>query len=249
MAKKPREYYGEDITVQFEFKRCIHAAECIRRLPEVFDRARRPWVLPDMAEAGDVAEAVMHCPSGALHFERKDGGAAESKPEHNTILLMTNGPLYVSGDVEVVDPEGSLILQDTRIALCRCGSSQNKPLCDNSHQETRFRAMGSPDSKDVRMVEPTTDNATLKVIPSVDGPFELHGDVALQDRKGRTFFQGSQVYLCRCGASKNKPFCDNSHRSEQGGVVVKSIGSQHNPGVFCTITLNDVRQLFEILVT
>ncbi|MFF9065778.1 (4Fe-4S)-binding protein [Streptomyces sp. NPDC014891] len=42
-----KEYEGEGITVTFEPRRCLHAAESVRGLPEVFDVSRRPWVLPE----------------------------------------------------------------------------------------------------------------------------------------------------------------------------------------------------------
>ncbi|MFI9465365.1 (4Fe-4S)-binding protein [Streptomyces xiamenensis] len=67
-------YEGRSITVTFEAARCRHAAECVRGLPEVFDTARRPWIRPDGAEAGRLAEVVRRCPSGALQYERVDGG-------------------------------------------------------------------------------------------------------------------------------------------------------------------------------
>ncbi|MEU8258959.1 (4Fe-4S)-binding protein [Micromonospora inaquosa] len=37
------------MTVTFEARRCWHAAECVRGLPEVFDTGQRPWIRPDGA--------------------------------------------------------------------------------------------------------------------------------------------------------------------------------------------------------
>ncbi|WP_329037798.1 (4Fe-4S)-binding protein [Streptomyces sp. NBC_01725] len=68
-------YTSQSITVTFEAGRCLHAAECVRGLPEVFDPGRRPWIRPDGAGAGRVAEVVRRCPSGALQYELVDGGA------------------------------------------------------------------------------------------------------------------------------------------------------------------------------
>ena len=56
-------YQGRDIDVTFELKRCIHAAECGRRLQSVFDVAKRPWVQPDNATADQVQETIDNCPS------------------------------------------------------------------------------------------------------------------------------------------------------------------------------------------
>ncbi|WP_097866360.1 (4Fe-4S)-binding protein [Streptomyces sp. rh34] len=69
-----RSYEGRSITVTFEAGRCLHAAVCVRGLPEVFDTGRRPWIRPDGADAERLAEVVERCPSGALQYERVDGG-------------------------------------------------------------------------------------------------------------------------------------------------------------------------------
>ena len=45
---------------------------------EVFDPWARPWVRPEAADPDTVAEIVMRCPSGALHFRRLDDGPQES---------------------------------------------------------------------------------------------------------------------------------------------------------------------------
>ena len=74
MKKRLRNYTGENIDVSYEADRCIHVADCVRRLNAVFDRDKCPWVQPDAASPNSVAATVVTCPSGALHYERKDGG-------------------------------------------------------------------------------------------------------------------------------------------------------------------------------
>lgn len=68
-----KQYVGESIDVYYDVSLCVHAAECVRGLPEVFDTKRKPWILPDGAEAPYVATVIERCPSGALQFVRKDG--------------------------------------------------------------------------------------------------------------------------------------------------------------------------------
>jgi len=139
MSGKVHEYEGQSVVVTYDAKRCIHAAECVHGLPGVFDPKARPWVAPDAAGADELAEVVARCPTGALHLTRRDGGGAEAAPGENTITVEADGPLYAAGDLEVVDAEGSVLLTDTRIALCRCGASKNKPFCDGSHWDNDFR--------------------------------------------------------------------------------------------------------------
>ena len=128
-----RHYANEAIDITYDARRCIHAAECVRGLPEVFDTERRPWILPSGASADAIAAVIERCPSGALHYTRRDGGAPESPPEQTTIRPVAGGPLYVHGLIQLRLADGSLLVEDSRVALCRCGQSENKPYCDNSH--------------------------------------------------------------------------------------------------------------------
>src|SRR4051794_3014353 len=99
MARK--DYPGKDLVVSFDLQRCIHSAVCLRKLPNVFDTAERPWIRADNAPVDAVAAAVSACPSGALQFRRLDGGAEEvwASPPH--VVPFTNGPLLVRGAVEL----------------------------------------------------------------------------------------------------------------------------------------------------
>src|SRR5688572_6663608 len=51
-----------------------------------------------------------------------------------------NGPLVVSGGVEVVDAAGTVVFRGDRVKLCRCGQSSTKPFCDASHDKHGFVA-------------------------------------------------------------------------------------------------------------
>ena len=58
-----------------------------------------------------------------------------------TIRPTKNGPLIVDGPVDLFDTDGNQITLDrTRIALCRCGASSNKPFCDGTHSKIGFQA-------------------------------------------------------------------------------------------------------------
>lgn len=134
-----RSYSSGGIRVFWEPRYCIHSGNCVRGLPAVFRPAERPWILADEASADEIARVVARCPTGALHFERLDGGPAEEVPAETTVSATKDGPLLVHGEVELRDGADNLIRRDTRVALCRCGASANKPFCDNSHLVSGFR--------------------------------------------------------------------------------------------------------------
>jgi uncharacterized Fe-S cluster protein YjdI len=133
-----REYSTPDITVQWYASRCIHSAKCIGALPQVFDPRRRPWVDITAANADAIANAVLQCPTGALHYVRSDG-VAEPIPDDVRILPVRNGPYFVTGPVAITDDNGAVIRKDSRLALCRCGKSRHLPFCDNTHRTIGFR--------------------------------------------------------------------------------------------------------------
>ena len=134
-----REYDAPGITVQWFAGRCIHSANCVRALPLVFDPKRRPWVEPTAATADAIADAVVRCPSGALHFVRHDGGAPESPDAPVSLTPIRNGPLYIRGDVEARALDGTPLRRDVRMSLCRCGLAEKVPFCDNTCREARWR--------------------------------------------------------------------------------------------------------------
>lgn len=47
-----------------------------------------------------------------------------------------------------------------------------------------------------------------------DGPIEVYGPLTILDENGKvvaTVAAGEPAYLCRCGGSTEKPFCDGTH--------------------------------------
>ena len=135
---KSNTYQGRDIDVTFELKRCIHAAECGRRLQSVFDVAKRPWVQPDNATADQVQATIDHCPSGVLKYVRHDGGTQEQRPAKNIVVVTDSGEYQLRGDVQLVTMGGETVAEEYRMTLCRCGESGNKPFCDGSHMRNGF---------------------------------------------------------------------------------------------------------------
>ena len=207
-----KDYRSEDITVTFDLGRCIHSAECIHHLPEVFDVEKRPWIQPGESDPDTVAEIVTRCPTGALQFVRKDGGSEEPVPRENIVIVERDGPLYVRGDIEIKEHDGTTLLEDTRIALCRCGDSRNKPFCDNSHKNSGFRDAGSVGGNPYP--ESSASGGKLEVKLTPNGPLFLKGEFEVRGEEGEPAYRESKGALCRCGHSGGKPFCDGTH----GGI-------------------------------
>lgn len=212
MQKKIHTYDGKEITVTYDVKRCIHARECVKGLPSVFNMNNRPWVQPDNASTGQIAETIEHCPTGALQYQIKNKSETEKPPSKNRIILQKNGPVYIYGDIEIRDAEDSTLLEDTRLALCRCGFSKNKPLCDNSHKEIEFTV---DVNADITNLPEISENKHGRIILKLmeNGPVLVEGSYILESTAIGSHYSDKNIALCRCGGSSNKPFCDGTHKN------------------------------------
>jgi CDGSH-type Zn-finger protein len=59
-------------------------------------------------------------------------------------------------------------------------------------------------------IQPEFEGASVRV--SRRGPYLVSGKFLFVNTDGKEEIQEGNIALCRCGQSKNKPFCDGSHR-------------------------------------
>jgi len=208
--KKVFKYDGAEADVRWDERLCIHIGECGRANNELFVGGRQPWCRPDQVSPQEVADVVSRCPTGALTYDRKDGGPGESADAENVVTVMYNGPLYVRGDLEIDGAADDVSGVRFRAALCRCGQSTNKPFCDNSHEKAGFKDYGAVGDNGEGFEAP---GGTLKVGRAPNGPLLLSGNLTIVAASGRKAWTGKKVALCRCGHSQNKPFCDGGHKA------------------------------------
>ena len=65
---KEHKYSNGDITVVWKPSLCIHAGECVKRLPQVYKPGQRPWINTDQVSSEALKDQIGHCPSAALSF-------------------------------------------------------------------------------------------------------------------------------------------------------------------------------------
>ncbi len=200
---------GREVTITFDGSRCIHSRNCVLSHPEVFvPNVRGDWIYPDAARADVVLALGVNCPSGAIRVARNDGAASSDEaPVVNLLRLRENGPLAL---------EAPMLLRGVpepgpRATLCRCGASANKPFCDGSHAAAGFVASGEVAVKESVALE--ARNGAVEVTPLPDGPLKVTGNLEIVSGTGHTVNRVTQAFLCRCGQSKNKPYCDGSHKA------------------------------------
>lgn len=200
-------YPGKDIDVHWDGRLCIHIGECGNSEGGLFVGDRDPWCVPDGCSKVDVREICERCPSGALSYTDKDG-STETAPSENRGTVVYNGPFYLTGDLDLEGAPEDMPGIKHRIALCRCGASKNKPFCDNSHVEAGFQDYGAVGERGQGL---ENEGGRLGIKPIPNGPVLVEGNLGIRAASGRLAWKGEKAALCRCGASKNKPFCDGSH--------------------------------------
>ena len=215
-----------------------------------------------------------------------------------TLEVVENGPYRVSGACRVRNSRSEDVPTRDRFALCRCGSSSNKPFCDGTHakigfdgtrftpvsadaaqpypgkritihdnralcahsgictdglprvfrlgQEPWIEADGADAAAAIAIVQRCPSGAlsySLDGVPppagpderlitaAANGPYFVSGRVELRSGGARPSDPGRYA-LCRCGGSKNKPFCDGTHwaiqfdesRGRQAGMFAPPLG-------------------------
>jgi CDGSH-type Zn-finger protein/uncharacterized Fe-S cluster protein YjdI len=195
---------GQAVRIIFDASKCIHARQCVLARPDVFvPNVQGQWIHPDRATPEEIAALAHNCPSGAIAYQRLDGGANETAPRVNLVAIRENGPLAIHADIHL---SGQSVWRAT---LCRCGASANKPWCDGSHKAAGFVATGEPAS--TTLAGPVERDGRLAIDVLKDGPLILEGNVEIISGTGRTIQRTAKAALCRCGHSDKKPFCDGSH--------------------------------------
>jgi CDGSH-type Zn-finger protein len=166
----------------------------------------------DAASAEAIADTVEGCPTGALRYERLDGAPGEQPQRPTIVIPIEDGPLMMLGDLEVKGPDGDEITHEGRLTLCRCGMSRNQPFCDNSHLRRNWESGPShPPAKPPPPPEPDSADRATEVVAREDASLELRGDLRIYYSDDRPPQRAGTALLCRCGKSRNKPFCDGSH--------------------------------------
>ncbi len=122
----------------------------------------------------------------------------------NEVMVTSGGPLKVTGNITLVEEDGT-VTHANHLTLCRCGSSNMKPICDEKHLDIEFFDSGTIQRASDCMKVNRPQTVTITCVK--DGPLKLRGYVRVYNRKGQEFLS-LQTSLCRCGRSTKKPFCD-----------------------------------------
>jgi len=132
---------GTGIRVKSDRSLCAHARYCFNRFGNLHE------MMPSASDVrirNQMIAMVERCPSGALTYEieidsNTSTGYQAVEPDLPTAIgVISNGPLWVTGNICIERADGELMETRNRVTLCRCGHSKNKPFCDGTHSEIGF---------------------------------------------------------------------------------------------------------------
>ncbi len=132
------EVEGQQVTISYTPVLCSHAGECSARASAVFDPSAKPWITPENGTLESILEVMAACPSGALRVSVGDTEPAHLTRGDVAIIVEKNGPYRVCNVPLEADFNG-VGSSPAKYVLCRCGQSKNKPFCDGTHHDVKWR--------------------------------------------------------------------------------------------------------------
>lgn len=137
---------------------------------------------------------------------------SNNEEKESRLKIQENGPYFFYDVNEVTDSDGKKLAAKQQRVLCRCGGSKYKPFCDGSHLDNKFTGPGKIPESDSGEMGETEDQATPSISIEKNGPYRLKGKIkVVAETESESKFLRNQ-FLCRCGKSYKKPFCDGSHQ-------------------------------------
>lgn len=138
---KPSNSEETTINVKSDSDLCSHMGFCFNRFGNL---AQMMPSADDVRIQNQIIAMVERCPSGALTYEinvdsESPNDFLKVEPDlPTTIDVITDGPLWVTGEIHIERADGQPMEIRNRVTLCRCGHSKNKPFCDGTHNKIDF---------------------------------------------------------------------------------------------------------------
>lgn len=141
ISKSAVVYEGDNLILEDTGSLCAFARFCHDNEDNVWEATQNANDEPSEQKAIKLA---CDCPAGRLVItSKKTGQVIEPEFEPSIVLLQDpekncSGPIWVRGNVLIVDENDEPFEVRNRVTLCRCGESNNKPFCDATHIDEEF---------------------------------------------------------------------------------------------------------------
>jgi len=135
IADRSKTFRSPKIFIQEDHPICVHSGFCRDTVSDIWSMRRHST---DPEVLAKIIDKLDNCPSGALAYALESGGEIIEPELAEEVVVIPDGPLWVTGGVRVERSDGQPLEIRNRVTLCRCGASSIKPLCDGTHKEIGF---------------------------------------------------------------------------------------------------------------
>lgn len=120
--------------------RCASARFCHRETGDAWELTKAS---DDEANRSEAIQAAKECPSGRITAIIKKQEVIEPQLEPAIEIVQdpekeVSAGIFVKGYIPIESANGEIYEIRNRVALCRCGQSENKPFCDARHVVTEY---------------------------------------------------------------------------------------------------------------
>jgi len=145
-----------------------------------------------------------------------DGTEVASREPYRAQAQQLDGPVYSLTDAEVLcagarfcDPNGQVWNQVERTDDAKVRETFIRQVnnCPSGRLVAWERKSGQPIEHEL----PVSIGIVEDPVEGVSGPLWLRGGIPLIAADGSAYEIRNRMTVCRCGGSKNKPFCDGTH--------------------------------------
>ena len=145
-----------------------------------------------------------------------DGTESASRAPYSEQAQLQEGPVLALSDAQSLcafarfcDPNGQVWSQVEHTDAARVRATFVRQV--NNCPAGRLVAWDRSTGKPIEHALPLSIGLIEDPVEGVGGPLWLRGGIPVTSADGFAYEVRNRVTLCRCGASKNKPFCDGSH--------------------------------------
>ncbi|MBI9050407.1 MAG: CDGSH iron-sulfur domain-containing protein [Anaerolineaceae bacterium] len=130
---------GEGLVVKYDGELCMLSGFCKTRMTNIEELMK---ATAEPRVRAEIIAMIERCPSGTYAYAISKDEADIEADLPVQIAVTTEitadgpiqGPLWVTGNIEIERADGEPFETRNRVTLCNCGQSSKKPLCDGSHR-------------------------------------------------------------------------------------------------------------------
>ena len=120
ISARSKTFRPPKIFIQEDHPICVHSGFCRDTVSDIWNMRRHS---NDPEVLAKIIDKLDNCPSGALAYALESGGEIIEPELAKEVVVIPDGPLWVTGGVPVERFDGQPLETRNRVTLCRCGSS------------------------------------------------------------------------------------------------------------------------------